>query len=67
MMVIFLYFFPMMFNMRYKHFDTPLLVSSNNENINGLATNRMYHLTFMFNTFMMMNLFNQINCRKLGA
>ena len=30
------------------------------------ASPRLYHYTLMFHTFVLMNLFNQINCRKLG-
>jgi len=32
----------------------------------GAPTERMMHYTLLFATFMMMTIFNQINCRKLG-
>ena len=30
-----------------------------------LATNQLQHYTFLFQTFMLMNLFNMVNCRAL--
>jgi hypothetical protein len=34
---------------------------------NGNPNGRMRHFTFIFNTFVFMTLFNEINCRKVGA
>ena len=31
------------------------------------ATVRLQHLTLLFQTFVMMNLFNMFNCRKIGS
>ena len=65
-MIILLYATPAMFNMRYNMYNTPSMVSSPNPAIDGTSTNKAYHLTFLFNTFMMLQLFNQVNCRKLS-
>jgi Ca2+ transporting ATPase len=56
-----------MYDIPYNLVDTPFYTSSNNPQLDGLPTNKTIHYTFVFNTFMMMNLFNQINSRKLGA
>lgn len=34
--------------------------------LNG-PTGRAYHFTWIFNTFVFMTLFNEINCRMIGA
>ena len=34
---------------------------------NNLATARTKHYTLLFNTFVFMHVFNEINCRKIGA
>jgi len=65
-MVILLYAGPVMFDINYEYINTPYYLSSNDTDVDGSATNRTVHYTFLFNTFMMMNIFNQINCRKLG-
>mmetsp|Transcript_22248 Transcript_22248/g.16686 ORF Transcript_22248/g.16686 Transcript_22248/m.16686 type:complete len:234 (+) Transcript_22248:1222-1923(+) len=65
-LIIFLYAGPAMFHMRYNRYDTPRTVDSDNPNIGNVPSNSAYHLTFLFNLFMMMSLFNQINCRKLN-
>mmetsp|Transcript_22246 Transcript_22246/g.16680 ORF Transcript_22246/g.16680 Transcript_22246/m.16680 type:complete len:234 (+) Transcript_22246:1222-1923(+) len=64
-LVLFLYAGPAMFHMRYNRYDTPWTISAENDNIGNVPSNQPYHMTFMFNLFMMMSLFNQINCRKL--
>lgn len=56
-----------MFGIKYDLIDTPFYVSSNNPEIDGLPTNKLTHYTFLFNTFMMMNLFNELNARKIGV
>jgi len=33
----------------------------------GNPTNRLIHYTILFETFVFLNLFNEINARKLGA
>lgn len=67
-LIVFLYAFPAIFGLRYNMFTTTeYLTSSDNPALGGQPTNKAYHFTFLFNTFMMMNLFNQINCRRLGA
>jgi len=53
-MIILLYATPAMFNMRYNMYNTPSMVSSPNPAIDGTSTNKAYHLTFLFNTFMML-------------
>jgi magnesium-transporting ATPase (P-type) len=65
-MVVLMYAGPVMFDIDYEYINTPYYLSSNISIIDGEVTNRTVHYTFLFNTFMMMNIFNQINCRKLG-
>ena len=36
------------------------------EDENALATPKAKHYTILFNTFVFLHLFNQINCRKVG-
>ena len=55
-----------MYDINYDYINTPPFTSSNIEALNGLPTNKTIHYTFLFNTFMMMTIFNQFNCRKLG-
>lgn len=59
-MLVLLFAGPWMFGIGYNLIKTPLY----NENKN--PTYHMLHNTFLFQTFMMMNLFNMLNCRKLG-
>mmetsp|Transcript_7833 Transcript_7833/g.7308 ORF Transcript_7833/g.7308 Transcript_7833/m.7308 type:complete len:524 (-) Transcript_7833:50-1621(-) len=66
-LILFLYAGPAMFHMRYNRYETPTMVTSSNDAVGTIPSNKSYHLTLMFNLFMMMSLFNQINCRKLGA
>jgi hypothetical protein len=47
-------------NTSYNYVNTDFY-STNQDSLNLLQ-----HYTILFNTFVMMNLFNQINCRKLG-
>ena len=60
-MLTLLYFGPLMFDINYDYiyeikFDE-----------NGNPSNRIIHYSLMIITFMMMQLFNQINCRRLGV
>lgn len=58
-LVVLLYFAPLMFDMNYDYIDEPFYR-------NGEPTFRTYHYTLIFYTFILMNLFNQVNSRKLG-
>ena len=64
-MIVLLYFGPLMFGMSYNLIDEPFYYVSGD--FKGDATFRTYHYTFLFQTFMFMQLFNQINSRKLGV
>lgn len=70
-MLTLLYATPFMFDIRYDMINAPYYASATLTNkpfeVNGEPTNRNIHYTFMFHTFMMMTIFNQINCRKLGV
>jgi len=66
-MLVLLYAGPTMFDIKYNMFNTPLTITSTVPQLNDVHTNKALHFTFLFNTFMMMQLFNQLNCRKLGA
>lgn len=66
-MIVLLYAGPTMFNIKYDLIDSPFYITSNNPLIDGLPTNKLVHYTLLFNTFMMMNLFNELNARKIGA
>jgi len=57
-MVILLYFGPMMFGIKYD------LVQESMRTSEG-PTNRLVHYTLLFHTFVLMNLFNTFNCRVL--
>lgn len=35
--------------------------------VNGQPTDKAKHFTYLFNTFVFMHIFNEINCRKVGA
>lgn len=35
--------------------------------VTNVPTGRTKHFTFIFNTFVFMTVFNEINCRKVGA
>ena len=60
-MLVLLFAGPAMFGIGYNLVKTRML------NEDGVATFRTQHYTFLFQTFMMMNLFNMFNCRKLGG
>ena len=60
-MLILLFAGPAMFGISYNLIKTPLM------NADGDPTYHLQHNTLMFQTFMMMNLFNMFNCRKLGS
>lgn len=60
-MIILLYAGPSMFGIQYN------LVRGDMRAPTGAPTYRMQHYTLLFQTFMMMNLFNMINCRKLPS
>jgi magnesium-transporting ATPase (P-type) len=67
-MIILLYAGPAMFGIQYNMFNTPNSIKVENvPNLDGAHTNKPLHHTLLFNTFMMMQLFNQLNCRKLQA
>jgi Ca2+-transporting ATPase len=58
--IILLYFAPLMFDIRYDYiYDEAYFV-------NGNPTNRLYHYTLIFHTFMLMQLFNQFNSRNIS-
>jgi len=57
-MIIFLYGGPAMFGIKYNMIDTPMRTDDG-------PTYRLQHYTFLFQTFVMMNLFNMWNCRVL--
>lgn len=61
-----LYFGPTIFGIEYNLINAPFYTTSDLNELDDLVTNRTTHYTFLFNTFIMMNLFNQLNCRKLG-
>jgi magnesium-transporting ATPase (P-type) len=61
-MVILLYFGPAMFNIQYEFYPEKELRTAS-----GAPTYRLQHQTLLFQTFIMMNLFNMINCRVLGV
>lgn len=55
-----------MFGITYDLINAPYYLTSDSTQLSMLTTHRTTHYTFLFNTFMMMNIFNQFNCRKLG-
>ena len=63
-MLTLLFLGPLMFGISYNLITTPL---RNDEDDGGAPTYKLQHNTLMFQTFMMMNLFNMFNCRKLGS
>jgi len=67
-MVTLLYAGPAMFGITYDMINCPSYVTSyEDSSLDGEPTNKLLHYTFLFNTFMMMQLFNSFNCRKLGV
>lgn len=65
-LTVLLYAGPTMFGIKYNLVSTPLYTAAVDGAAGG-ATYRLMHYTFLFQTFMMMNLFNLINCRVLGS
>lgn len=61
-MGILLFAAPAIFGMRYEFYNTPLRDWSDRT-----PTNRMVHQTLLFETFILMNLFNLFNCRRLST
>ena len=68
-LTILLYAGPAMFGITYNMVNAPYYAitssSSSNSDFYNVATNRLIHYSFMFQTFMFMNIFNTFNCRKL--
>ena len=60
-MIILLYAAPAAGGHKYNLFKDPM------KNDDGSPSNRILHQTFMFQCFVMMNLFNMVNCRVLGS
>jgi len=61
-MIVLLFVGPLMFEgMDYAYYGEAIFFDHL-----GNATPRTYHYTFMFFTFILMQLFNSINSRKLG-
>lgn len=60
-MIILLYAGPAVSDISYDLYNTDLTLG------NGKPSFRMQHQTFMFHCFVMMNLFNMVNCRVLGT
>merc|ERR1711920_297764 len=60
-MLVLLYAGPSMFGIGHNLITTPY------RNEDGSATYALQHHTLLFQTFMMMNLFNMFNCRKLES
>lgn len=60
-MLILLYCGPLMFGINYNYVSTTFYDGTDE------ALNMTLHYTLMFNTFMIMQFCNEINCRKLGA
>lgn len=61
-MAVLLFFGPMIFGIEYNLVSNiPFYASS------GAPTYRLQHLTLMFQTFILMNVFNMFNCRKIGT
>lgn len=58
MMTMFLYLGPIMFGIEYNLINTEYYLTSNDKDLDGLTTSRTVHYTFLFQTFMFMNLFN---------
>jgi len=63
-MLVMLFAGPAMFGIKYNLLNEPL---HNEIDGQGVPSYRMQHNTLMFQTFMMMTLFNMFNCRKLDT
>jgi Ca2+-transporting ATPase len=59
-LVVLLYFGPLMFNINYDYINEPFYREIINEHSEKVIepTNKIYHYTLIFHTFMLMNLFN---------
>lgn len=66
-MFVFQYWGPAIFGKKYALINCPYYVDSNLDDFNSQPTNKVYHHTFLFATFMFMNIFNMLNARKLGV
>jgi magnesium-transporting ATPase (P-type) len=60
-LIVMLYSLPLWFGIKYNYVNTEFYNKTNVDSVNMTV-----HYTMMFNTFVLMNLFNQIACRKLG-
>jgi magnesium-transporting ATPase (P-type) len=65
-LVIMLYSVPYWFGKTYPYYDTDFYYSGDDATKDTEAENKLFHFTMVFNTFVIMNLFNQLNCRKIG-
>jgi magnesium-transporting ATPase (P-type) len=65
-MTAMLYAAPAIFGIEYSLISTPLYIDRT-DTTQGGATYRLQHYTFLFQTFMLMNLFNMVNCRVLPS
>src|SRR5205085_6758752 len=63
-MVILMVFGKLMWNIDYNQSDS-LIPDEDDPNPN--KNNKLIHYTFLFNTFIFMTLFNEVNCRKVGS
>ena len=61
-MILMLYVGPIMFKIEYPLYTTELREKVGDEEV---PTNRLLHQTLLFQIFVMMNMFNMINCRVL--
>lgn len=59
-MIVLLYAGPAMFDIKYNMIETPLRV-------NGVPTYRLQHYTMLYQTFVLMSLFNMWNCRIMPS
>jgi hypothetical protein len=57
---VILYTAPFWYDIKYNYISTPFYANTTE------SQNRTVHYTFLFHTFILMNIFNQINCRKLS-
>lgn len=58
--IVLLYFGPLMFDINYEYTQDNFYTDERR------PANQLYHYTLIFHTFVLMQLFNQINCRNLG-
>lgn len=75
-MAILIFFGAMMFNLDYTNSTTTTVLKPSDYNSTGTlsADDKLYdqsqakllHYTYIFNTFVFLQVFNQINCRKIG-